>query len=193
MLGFLLTLLILFSVSCAVYIGDTQAVSSSAATGAEAAIYLCLSLSGSMAFWGGMLKITDRCGVTQCVTSLLGRPVSRLLGKPRDDELTRLVSLGAAVNMLGIGNAAVPLALKAMKNLDKEESCRGRRTAFLIILNTASLQLLPITTAAMRTRHGAANPWDIIPAALMTSAAALAAGLTTAAVLFPKNERSDTA
>ena len=186
MLGFLLTLMIIISVVCGATSGVTHSVTEAAASGAERAVTLCISLAGNLAFWGGLLRVAEKSGVTRYVTSAVSKPISRLFGAPRDDELTRLVSLGAAVNLLGLGNAAVPLAIKAMKHLDRSENCSGRRTAFFIVLNTASIQLLPMTAAAMRSRHGASAPWDIMPASLMTSAAALAVGLTAAAVIFPK-------
>ena len=186
MLGFLLTLLIITAVICGVTGGVTQSVTSAAASAAEQAIYLCISIGGSMALWGGLLKIAETAGVTRFVTRIVGKPIARLMGKSSDDELTRTVSLGAALNLLGLGNAAVPTAIKAMKQLDREEGCSGRGTAFFIILNTASIQLLPVTAAAMRTRHGSEAPWEIMPASLLTSAAALTVGLLTAAVIFPK-------
>ena len=186
MLGFLLTLLIVTAVICGATGGVTQSVTSAAASAAEQAIYLCISIGGSMALWGGLLRIAEKAGVTRFVTRIVGKPIARLMGKSPDDELTSTVSLGAALNLLGLGNAAVPTAIKAMKQLDREEGCSGRRTAFFIILNTASIQLLPMTAAAMRTRHGAEAPWEIMPASLMTSAAALTVGLVTAAIIFPK-------
>lgn len=186
MLDFLLTLLIVFSVALSVYSGDTHKISSCIPEGIDTALSLCFSLAGSMAFWGGILKILENSGVTQSATHFIGVPVRKLFSGIKHSELLGLISLNVTANMIGLGNAAFPLALVIMKKLKDEDGCKGRYTALFIILNTASIQLLPFTTAAMRTRHGASSPWDVLPASLLTSAAALAAGIAASFVLFPK-------
>ena len=190
MLGFLLTLLIAISVCYSVSHGVTQDFTSSISEGPKAALSLCISLIGSMAFWGGILKILESGGATRAATLLLEKPLGRLFSGVKNRETVRLISLNCTANMLGMGNAAFPLALAAMKRLKSEDGCRGRSTALFVILNTASVQLIPFTTAALRSSHGAVSPFDILPASLAASAAALAAGLIACFVLFSGGEKS---
>lgn len=190
MLAFLLTLMVTFSAAYSVYEGDTQVFSSCISDGTETAVLLSISLAGTLAFWGGILKIMETSGATQVVTHLLKKPLIFLFPDIKNEEILGLISLNVSANLLGIGSVSVPLALAVMKRMKSIDGCRGRSTAVFIILNTASLQLLPFTTAAMRGRHGAASPFDILPASLMTSAAALSAGLIASFILFKRGDVS---
>ena len=190
MLGFLLTLLIAFSVLSSVNKGATHDFTNLLAEGTKAALSLCLTLAGSMAFWGGISRSAEKSGATTPATHIIGKPLGRLFSGLNDRETLSLITLNVTANMLGMGNAALPLALAAMKRLKRQDGCSGRHTALFLILNTASIQLLPVTTAALRSRHGADTPFDILPASLATSAAALTAGLIAAMIFFPKEERA---
>ena len=191
MLAFLLTLMVVVSLIIAVNTSDTHIFSSCITDGTEAAILLCFSLAGAMAFWGGIMKIAEKSGVTRAVTHLLKKPVSLLFAGLKNDEILSLISLNISANLLGIGSASLPFALAAMKHLKETDGCKGRDTAVFIILNTASLQIIPFTTAAMRSRHGTASPWDIMPASLMTSAASLTAGLIASYIFFSRRQGND--
>ena len=189
MLDFLLTLLITLSVAFSVYTGDTHKISSCIPDGIDNTISLCFTLAGSMALWGGIMNIMEKSGATQYVTHLMKKPVGILFSGLKNSRILGLISLNITANMLGLGNAAFPLALVIMKKLKEEDGCSGRATALFIILNTASVQLLPFTTAALRVRNGAEDPWDILPASLLTSAAALSAGVAASIVFFPGKEK----
>ena len=190
MLAFLLTLLTVLSLISVVNRSATHDFTNLLTEGTKSALSLCLTLAGSMAFWGGISRTAENSGATASATHIIGKPLGRLFSGLNDRETLGLISLNVTANMLGIGNAALPLALAAMKRLKREDGCSGRSTALFLILNTASIQLLPVTTAALRSSHGADTPFDILPASLATSAAALAAGIIATMIFFPKEDHS---
>ncbi|MBP3270892.1 MAG: hypothetical protein J6M17_01530 [Ruminococcus sp.] len=185
MLSFLLTLLIVSSVAYSVHSGDTLLLTSAITDSAKEAINLYLSLSAAMALWGGILKVAEAGSVTHAVTLLLKRPVKILFGNLHNTNLENTIAMNITANMLGLGNAALPLSIKAMKMLAAEKRTTRRSYAFFLLLNTASIQLLPTTIAAIRGSHGASDPWDCLPATLAASACALAVGLITALIISP--------
>ncbi len=182
MLGFLITLLITSAVTYAVYSGDTQALSAAAISGGENAIDLCIALCSAMALWGGLMNIAEKCGVTQVVTSIIKIPLSAIIRE--DDEVCRTAALNVTANLLGLGNAAFPTGIAAIKLMKERRASLRSRVCFLV-LNTASIQLIPLTVARMRDTHGAENAWDCALPTLIVSVGALAAGLITAAVICP--------
>lgn len=192
MTGVILTLLILLAIICSIFNGDTAALSAAALGGCGDAVSLCITLAGTMALWGGFMEIAERCGITQKVSRLLKAPLSKLL-KGASDKTVDSISLNVTANLLGLGNAATPLGLKAMRELDKEQSAdprRGKaRTAYFVLLNTASIQLIPVTVATMRLAHGSDSPWDCALPTVIVSAIALTFGLVTAKILY--SERDD--
>jgi spore maturation protein A len=119
--------------------------------------------------------------------SRLLSPVIRLVFGRLDPDSHRAVSLNLTANMLGLGNAATPTGIEAVRRL--ENSSRPRRsTALLTVLNTASIQLIPVTAAALRSAHGSAAPFDILPAVLVTSLCSAAVGTVTAAIQFSEDK-----
>ena len=178
---FLTTLLFLSLVSGSIT-GQLSAVSAAAMAGAQAAVELCLSMAGAICLWSGVMTLMDRCGLSQKLARLL-RPVLRRLlpNASRDSETLAAVSANVSANLLGLGNAATPLGIRAATRMARgcggtasDELCR------LVVLNTASIQLLPTTVAAVRSAHGCAAPFDILPAVWLSSALSVAAGLLAA-------------
>lgn len=192
MTGIVLTLLILLAVICSLFNGETSALSAAALGGCGDAVSLCITLAGTMALWGGFMEIAERCGITRAVSKLLKAPLLRLL-KGTSDKTLESVSLNVTANLLGLGNAATPLGLKAMRQLDEERTRRPHRskarTAYFVLLNTASIQLIPVTVATMRLARGSESPWDCALPTIIVSAIALTFGLLTAKILY--SERRD--
>jgi spore maturation protein A len=157
-----------------------------ALAGASRAVELALGLTGSLCLWSGFGVLLDRSGLR----SGLGRLLSPLLGRlfptaRRDPETLGALSANVTANLLGLGSAATPpgiAAVQRMRSLARsdgatDEMCR------LVVLNTASVQLLPATVAALRGSLGSAAPFDILPAVWLTSALSVTAGLGAAEVL----------
>lgn len=179
---FFLTALLMLSLVFGCITGQLPAVSSAAMAGAQAAVELCLSMAGAICLWSGVMTLMDRCGLSRKLARLL-RPVLRRLlpNASRDSETLTAVSANVSANLLGLGNAATPLGIRAATRM--AEGCGGVASdelCRLVVLNTASIQLLPTTVAAVRSAHGCAAPFDILPSVWLSSALSVAAGLLAA-------------
>ena len=128
------------------------------------------------------MKIADSAGLTRTLGKILS-PVLRLLFpkiNPRGAG-GKAISMNIAANLMGLGNAATPLGLAAMKELEKQAPKKGVATNAMVtfvVLNTASLQLIPTTIAVLRTGTGSKNPFEIMPAIWITSLISLVAALS---------------
>lgn len=129
------------------------------------------------------MKVAEASGLTKIISKLLS-PVTRVLFRdlPRNSPAFPLISMNITANLLGLGNAATPLGIAAIQSLSKEQPEPLRHTASvpiitLVVLNTASIQLLPTTIAVLRLEYGAANPLDILPSILLSSFVSVCVGL----------------
>lgn len=148
--------------------------------GVESAVELCISLFGIMALWGGLMEIGERSGITSVISKLLSPFIRWLFPEVSDSKSKNAISMNITANMLGLGNAATPLGVEAMKRLHTENgnsATASRSMVTFVIINTASVQLVPVTTAVLRAKYGSASPMSILPAVLAASVSALAAGL----------------
>ena len=165
--------------------GQLSAVSAAALTGAQSAVELCLSMAGAICLWSGVMTLMDRCGLSGKLAGLLRPLLRRILPNAScDRETLAALSANVSANLLGLGNAATPLGSRAATSMAQgcggvasDELCR------LVVLNTASIQLLPTTVAAVRSAHGCAAPFDILPAVWLSSVLSVSAGLLAARVL----------
>lgn len=176
--------MIALSVVCAGANGRLGELSGAVMEGASGAVELSLFLLGSMAAWLGFLRIAEESGLTQLLAQGLSPLIDRLFPDYRDDpEIKGKVCMNLSANLLGLGNAATPLGLAAMKAMAERSpnALPTRGMVLFVVINTASLQLLPINMAAMRASCGSASPFGILPEVLVTSLCSL-----TAAVVFCK-------
>ena len=180
--------ILLLSLSSALAQGNGSALSAAVAQGAQAGVTLAVSLGGSLCLWSGVGHLMERIGITAILSRFL-RPFLYFLfpDTQRDPVLSGALSANICANILGLGNAATPMGIRAAIRLipsDKpgiatDQLCR------LIVLNTASIQLIPANVAAVRVSLGCATPFDILPAVWITSLCAAAMGLGFA-MLFGK-------
>ena len=163
--------------------GQGSALAAAIPQGAQAGITLALSIAGPICLWCGIGTLMEKAGLMQRLTMLL-RP---LLGKlfptsKRDPVFANRLSANFCANLLGLGNAATPMGIQAVKRLKDpknpelatDEMCR------LIVLNTASIQLIPANVAAVRASLGCNAPFDILPAVWLTSICSASLGVLTA-------------
>ena len=181
MIGILLSLMIFASVIYSILCSDPSAAAEAAVTSGEQAIGLIITLAGAMAVWGGIMKVADRAGLTKKLTALL-KPALKLIyrGLPENSEALDSIAMNTAANLLGLGNAATPLGIDAMKKLEREENPNGRATLNMIkltVMNACSVEIIPATVAALRAKAGSASPMDILPCVLLVSAASLTVAL----------------
>ncbi len=178
--------MIVLSVAYAFATGSTAEVSNAALKECQNAVQFLLVLLGSMCLWGGFLKIAERSGLTTIIAKVLS-PFTRLLfpNLKKGSKALTAISMNITANLLGLGNAATPLGIAAMQALKEEEPGPCSDTAshsmiLFVLLNTASIQLLPTTIATLRLQNGSAVPLDILPAVLVTSFLSLLVALLSA-------------
>lgn len=154
--------------------------------GAARAIELCIAMAGPLALWAGLGKLMDQVGLTDAAARALSPVLGRLFPKSRTDpELAKHLSANVTANLLGLGNAATPMGIRAAGRLrDPRDPSRATdQLCRLVVMNTASIQLLPTTVAAVRQSAGCATPFDILPAVWGSSVLSVSAGLLAAKLL----------
>lgn len=177
--------MVMASVVCGMADGRMAQVSAAALEGARAAVELCISLAGVLCLWSGFMELLKQCGLERKLAALFRPLMRRLLPQAsRDAETMAAVSGNLSANLLGLGNAATPLGIRAARRMAL--GAEGRATdelCRLVVLNTASVQLLPTTVAAVRAGCGAAAPFDILPAVWVSSILSVSVGLLAARLL----------
>lgn len=165
--------------------GTIGQVGTAALDGAAAAVELCLSMAGVICLWTGVMEIMNRCGLSALLSRLFRPILRRLLPQSSRDEVTLgAISANISANLLGLGNAATPLGIRAARRMALgAEGTATDELCLLVVLNTASIQLLPTTVAGVRAAHGCRTPFDILPAVWLSSVLSVAAGLGMAKLL----------
>lgn len=180
---------LIIAVIFAIFSGKLPELNNSIFESTSSAIELCLTLIGTMGLWSGIIKIAMKTSLIDKLIKLL-KPILKILFPEIDesDTVHKEISMNIIANLLGLGNAATPLGLKAMENLQKKNKNKqelSNSMAILIVLNTASIQIIPTTVIAIRTALGAKNPTEmLIPIWIATATAAISA--ITSAKLFIK-------
>ncbi len=165
--------------------GTLDAVAAAAVEGAGSAVELSLSMAGVLCLWSGVMEIMNVCGLSGGLARAFRPLLRRLLPEAcRDEETMAAVSANVSANLLGLGNAATPLGIRAARRMAKgcggvasDELCR------LVVLNTASIQLLPATIASLRAAAGCRTPFDILPSVWFSSVLSVTVGLLVSWVL----------
>ena len=187
MMSYIISGMILLAIITGGAGGRMAAVSTAAMNGCGQAVQLAISLAGTICLWSGVMRIADRAGLTDALSRAF-RPVNRFLFRELDPDgpAVRAVSMNLAANLLGLGNAATPLGLAAMKELEKVNRRPGvasQAMVTFVVMNTASLQLLPTTNAYLRLAAGSKEPMEILPAVWLASAVSIAVGVTMTRLL----------
>lgn len=163
------------------YAGTTEAVAAAVFDGVDAAVQFCLGAGVIMCLWCGVFEVMGRAGLTERLTRLLNPILCKLFPETaRHRDTFGALSSNVAANILGLGNAATPMGIKAARGMANRSA---KELATLVVLNTASVQLIPTTIASVRAACGAAVPFDILPAVWVTSVCSVAAGLIAVRVL----------
>lgn len=179
--------LIVVSVVVAGVTGRMEAVTKAAFEGAKGAVEIALGLVGFMALWLGAMKVAEEAGMVRVLARAL-RPVARRLfpDLPADHPALGAILMNLAANWLGLGNAATPLGLKAMAELDSLNSVKGTASDAMVMflaLNTSCITVVPATIIAVRSQLGSASPTEIILPTVLASTCATVVAATTARLL----------
>ena len=174
---------LLLALLCGAATGRLEAVTAALGEGTGEAVTLLVGITGLMCFWSGVMELVQQSGLSAKLSRALMPLLRPLFGRAADDrQAMEAVSANVAANLLGLSNAATPLGLRAADRLYTLEGRRGAPDTVLtlITLNTASIQLIPSTVAAIRAANGAAAPFDIMlpvwGASVFSVAVVLAAG-----------------
>lgn len=187
--------MLLAGVLAAAMVGDISGAQEALLSGGTEAISFCLNMAGAYAFFGGLLGILRESGVTAAIAAAMRRPLFRLfrfeLGEERamDD-----ICVNLAADLLGMGGAATPSGLRAMKTMAKANGNNERMSdamALFLVLNMCSVQLLPTTMIALRQIGGAARPADIVLPTLVSTAAAALTGIVLCKFFASRSKRHD--
>ena len=179
--------MILISLVVSVFTGQLEETAAAAVTGAVGAVDLCFALLGIICLWTGLSKIGERAGLIKLLSKIL-RPILKPLF-PRlspDSPAFGSIVMNVVANLFGMGNAATPLGIKAIGDLAKENKRRSVASdemCMLVVLNTASIQLIPTTLISLRQTYGSLAPGEIILPIWLVSIAALSIGILTAKFL----------
>ena len=181
MLNYIWASMIIISFISAIFTGRMQEVSNALLSGAFESVNFLISITGMMAFWTGIMKIADNSGVTLLFVKFFN-PLMKLLfpNCKKNSKALRAISMNMTANFLGLGNAATPMGIKAMKELQKQNADKdiaSKDMIMFVIINTASIQLIPTMMSIIRKKHGAQYPLDILPAVWLTSFLSLIIGI----------------
>lgn len=195
MLSYIFVFMVGLSVVCAVALGKTSELSDSLLSGATDAVDLLIMMSGMMCLWSGIMEVAKESKLTDVLSKALS-PILRKLfpDVDKNSDAFKYISMNVSANLLGIGNAATPLGLKAMKELKGDSSIDVATDSMItfVVMNTASIQLLPTTIGAMRGALGSESPFDIVFCVWITSAVALILGLTVSKLLCKRGRKVGT-
>ena len=171
------------SILFAILNGNGGPLAAAVMQGAQAGVTLAISMAGSICLWSGAAAVMEAAGITAVLSRLLKPLLPRVFPSTKTDGiLSEKLSANICANFLGLGNAATPMGIQAAKRLKRgdtatDELCR------LIVLNTASIQLIPSNVAAVRAALGCSTPFDILPAVWLTSLLSAGLGVTAAWLL----------
>ena len=186
MLNILWPIFIIISIVYAIFSGNVENLNNSIFESAESAVNLALTLLGMTCLWSGIMEIASKTRIIDYLSIFL-RPLMKKLFSNLNEKSYNNIIMNIIANILGLGNAATPLGLKAMKELQKENNNKEELSdnmMMLIILNTASLQIIPTTIIAIRSSLGSTNPTKIIfPVWISTICAAFVGSVFTKVII----------
>lgn len=184
-MSLLWTGMVAVAILCGLATGRGPEVASAAMEGARAAVDLCVSIAGMLCLWSGVMEVMRRSGLSGQLSRLLRPVLGRLFPEAAGDRrIMDSISANVSANLLGLGNAATPLGIEAAKGLAKKSPGRASDgLCMLIVCNTASIQLIPTTVAAVRAAEGCAAPFDILPAVWLASGLSVCAGILACKLL----------
>ena len=161
-------------------------LSKSILDGADSSIRLVISMAGVMCLWTGIMKIADRSGMTEKISKAMSPLLSKIMPEySPDSPAMKAVSANITANILGLGNAATPFGIAAMREMQKTNklgSLPNNSMIMFVVINTASLQLIPTTVAALRQAAGSTAPYEVLPHIWVTSVLTLVSGIVLAKI-----------
>lgn len=188
MLNLVWPIFIIISFSYAIFSGNLQNLNSSIFESVESAVNLSITMLGTMCLWSGIMNIATNTNIMKILNTLLRPIIKFLFPEIKENQKAQSeISMNMVANILGLGNAATPIGLKAMETLQKENKNKeelSNSMIMLIVINTASIQIIPTTIIAIRSSLGAKNPTSIIVPVWIATICAAVIGVTVAKLLI---------
>lgn len=193
MLNILWPIFIIISFAYAIFSGNVDKLNESIFSSTSESVNLCISLLGTICLWNGIMQIANKTNIIDRLTNLLKPAMNFLFPELKQEkEIQKEISLNVIANILGLGNAATPLGLKAMKSMQKKNPKKDTLTNSMItfiVLNTASLQIIPTTVIAIRSSMNSKNPTSIVFPVWIATICAAIAGITATKLFIKLTER----
>ena len=183
-MSWIFTIILMLSIVASVILGNGSALAAAVPKGAQAGLELAFSLAGSICLWSGVGKLMEKADLTDILSRCFSPLLRRIFPSfGTDPVFANYLTANVCANFLGLGNAATPMGIQAAKRLSDGKDIAGDELCRLIVLNTASIQLIPANVAAIRSQLGSCSPFDILPAVWTTSIVSAGMGLLAAKVL----------
>jgi len=193
MINYLWAFMIVAAFIIAVINGKTAELSEAALISVKDAALMCLSLIGAYSLWLGILNIAKKSGLTEKMAKALSRIIRYVFSGIREgSRAISYIALNISANILGMGNAATPFGLKAMQELqalNPDKSKASDAMCMLLVVNSTSIQLLPLTVIALRSAAGAKNPADIVITTFLATIVASITGIASAKILEKRKNK----
>jgi len=190
MLNLIWPIFLIISFTYAICFGSVSEANLAIFESTENAVNLCIKLLGTICLWSGIMKIAEKTIIIKALKKILN-PILKWLfpNLDRSDEAYSDISMNIVANIMGLGNAATPMGLKAMKSLNKKNEDKKKLSnemAIFIVINTASIQIIPTTVIAIRNSLGSENPTAILLPVWGATICAATAAILIAKILIRK-------
>ena len=181
MLNFIWSFIIIISVISSFFTDRVKELSNSIISSTSDSISLIISIIGMMALWTGLMKIAEKSGLTDILSKLFS-PITRFLFPDisSTSKASKYICMNITANILGLGNAATPFGIQAMKELKKISNNSNHATNSMItfvVMNTASIQFIPTTLIILRQKYNSNNTFEVLPYLWIVSGIALVSGI----------------
>ena len=196
MMNYIFSFIILISVGFGLFAGTSQDITNAFLNESVEAINLFLIILGGLCFWGGIMEIAEKSHLTDKISKIISPFIDRLFINLKNNKKAKeAISMNISANLLGLGNAAIPFGIVAMEEIKKgslDKNIASNDMIMMIILNSASIQLIPSNIAMLRLNAGSNNPFDIILAVWIVSILSLISGIISVKIFsyFTQKKRS---
>lgn len=184
MMNYVFPILLVLSFAAAAVQGRMGELSAAVIQGGQDAVSLLLRLASMLCLWGGVMEIAEKSGITRMMAKLLSPLLKLIFPSLRKEKYAmEAISMNVTANILGLGNAATPLGLEAMRRLQEingEKSAASDEMIVFVVMNTAAMHIIPTTVATLRGQYGSTDPMEIMPASILTSVCALTIAVVVA-------------
>ncbi len=185
MINYIWATIILLSILCSIVTNNVENLSNGFLNGATDAIELLIIMCGMMCLWSGVMNIAEKIGAIDVLSKIFNPVLKRIMPEYKyNNNVMKAVSSNITANLLGMGNAATPLGIEAMKRMNISNNTTANNSMIIfVIINTASIQLIPTMVGVLRQNAGSTNPFIILPCVWISSIFSVVIGISLAKVL----------